>query len=1067
MKKFFLTILLSGYILCTSSFATTDSVDFLCNTASGLSKNIIVGASSNITVDWGDGIIQEIPIVVEDNYGENILSHTYSNMNRYNVSIIAEDIQKFQAVQSGLLTIDLSNAPSIRELYIDNNRIDSLNLSNNLELQYISCSNNYLSQLKIWSTNALEVICNNNMLSILDIPNTVVLLNVNNNNLSNLDLSGFSNLIFLECTDNNIHNLSIGSSTLLESLNFANNFVSNISLANNGALRELYCNSNELTSLNLSNNVNIQKIDCTYNKLSTINLNSVAQLKELYLVGNSDISTINLNNLGLELIVLDENTNITNNNSQCTIKISMSGDGGVIVSENKNLILSMIPYKISINEEDIVLEDNILDLSEYSGAKNINIEFYALGNTQDFDINEPQLLSGMIPIKYDGYSWIITNKEDKEWYNYRNKRWANVMLRDGAKYLDVDGVTLRDIGNTNIEDLLGRSIPEENLGSMYVWIPRFSFKIEDTGIDIEYSKGVVDYTENGYIVHPAFNYASYKGGDTSDNSNYEDISFEDKYLGMWVAKFAASENENSPKYAPNLEEIRNLSIENAFLKSKLTGTSSVYGLQNAKSHLIKNTEWGAVAYLTTAIGKIDSVSTTGNIYGIYNMNTNPEYVSTFIELVGGISNFSVRENGRALIPYAMLKYFYNPVVAIKDIDVIKLRKAQDSNGLNYNVFSKYYGIAMNEIDVGISGTITKLIPNEKNAFLIRGINGIYSYSNSEGISNNDVGFRNVIFGPGINSNNNDEYVNIVATSNYGGKVNPYGSITIKKGKNMTYSIIPYEGYEISDIIVDGVSEYYSSNYINHGTYSMYQFNNINSNHDIYIAFDNQVAAYNVSVEKYVKDAGQNENIAQIEGEGMHNSKSIVTLRAQPINGYKLLNWEVPVALENLETNTSNELTFKMPSADFTIKATFERILKTLLTVENIYSTVKIQKEIGDSVQVVAGEIDGYKFRDWSMEGLELTEEQKVNPSIDFIMPDNEVHLVANYDKLSPVKLILGDDTLVEFEGEETKEIILIAPVQVNNKAFWGWKIDGYVLDIGNSIVLTMPEDSINIETIYQ
>ena len=40
-----------------------------------------VGASSNITVDWGDGTIEEIV----NNYGETTLVHTYSENNRYNI----------------------------------------------------------------------------------------------------------------------------------------------------------------------------------------------------------------------------------------------------------------------------------------------------------------------------------------------------------------------------------------------------------------------------------------------------------------------------------------------------------------------------------------------------------------------------------------------------------------------------------------------------------------------------------------------------------------------------------------------------------------------------------------------------------------------------------------------------------------------------------------------------------------------------------------------------------------------------------------------------------------------
>ncbi len=1068
-KKFFgfLIMVLMSYILCTESLATTDIVNFSWDLGTSLSKNIVVGAGSNITVNWGDGTIEQAPVTLTNNYGETILAHTYSEKSRYDASISAENIQKIEANANDILSIDVSGASSIKELKVSNNKISSLDLSNNLDLEILFCEGNGLSQLKIWSTKIKALNCNNNRISTLDVPNSIEELYINSNNISTLDLSTFSNLVALECADNNLRNLSIGANNLLEKLDFTNNFVSSISLTNNVKLKELYCNNNEIENLNLGNNVDLEKVDCTYNKIKTLSLSDNTKLKELYIFGNPNLSSVNLNNLDLELVVLDKDVVITNNGADSVIKLEISGDGGVIVGFNKSLVLSVVPYGVYVEGERIAVEENVLDVSEFTGIKNLFIQFYVLVANQDGNPNEPQLLEGMIPVKHDGTNWIITNARDNGWYNYSTKRWANVMLRDGAKYIDIDGVTLKDVGNTPLDSLIGREVPEENTGSMYVWIPRYSFKIENNEVNTKYSEGLVDYTDEGYVLHPAFNYAKYKGGDTSNSSNYEELTSQDKYLGMWVAKYPAG-NASVPKYASNVEEIRDFSVGEAFLKSKLVSTTASYGLQGGTSHMMKNTEWGAVAYFTSSKGNIKKESTTGNKYGIYNLNDDPEYVSTFIELIGGISNFNVRENGKSLIPYAMLKYLYNPIVNSKDVDSIRLRKAQDNGGLNYSVFSKYYGIAMNEVDVAISGIVTKSIPYEKNAFLIRGVDGLYSYSNSSGAIDSDIGFRNVILGNGINNDDDSEYFTITATSNYGGNMSPYGSITIKEGKNFIYSIKPNPGYEIVDVIVDGVSEYYNNtNYINHGTYATYTFNNINSNHDIYIEFDNQLVPYNVSVKKYVVGVGENAGVATIEGIGQHNNRSIVTLKATPITGYRISNWEIPSDLENVQVSLLGELSFKMPSRDVEIKINFEQIFDAALTVENMYSSINITKDVGSQVSLTAGVIDGYKFGSWQTEGLELTEQQKKNPSIEFTMPANQVRLVAKYNKISPINLILGDGVLVEFEGEEMSNIKLLAPEISNSGSFGAWRIDGYVyLDLGRAVELTMPDKSINIEAVY-
>ena len=74
-------------------------------------------------------------------------------------------------------------------------------------------------------------------------------------------------------------------------------------------------------------------------------------------------------------------------------------------------------------------------------------------------VNTPLMKTGMTPVKYDETNscWVVTTADDAEWYDYENKKWANVMLQDGLEY-----------------DATGKVTSE---GSMFVWIPRFAYKI--------------------------------------------------------------------------------------------------------------------------------------------------------------------------------------------------------------------------------------------------------------------------------------------------------------------------------------------------------------------------------------------------------------------------------------------------------------------------------------------------------------------------------------------------------------------------------------------------------------
>ena len=289
------------------------------------------------------------------------------------------------------------------------------------------------------------------------------------------------------------------------------------------------------------------------------------------------------------------------------------------------------------------------------------------GYNKDKKLNGPQLLTGMTPVKFItptneemGYA-VETNANDEGWYDYgttpETKKWANTQTEDG---------------------------------SMWVWIPRYAYKItyytddpndpnknaEVTGnvtqygkIDVKFLIGKTDsyYDDNGeikeaqraktaneeinttedYTVHPVFTDESsigfYNGG------------WDEELTGIWVAKFEAGyasannnapvkassvnyENKNNNKvYVPAIEnpagtqdylDARNwldgiygdettaikyptfqpltysmnyICPSDAFKISKaLTESENIYGLSSvdADSHLMKNSEWGAVAYLT-------------------------------------------------------------------------------------------------------------------------------------------------------------------------------------------------------------------------------------------------------------------------------------------------------------------------------------------------------------------------------------------------------------------------------------------------------------------------------------
>ena len=1037
-----------------------DSLSFLCDATTNLTKNIYIKAHDDsytevltgINVEWGDDTVSNISCE-ENKDAEGIvkLTHTYASTGKYKIEVKSPYITYLDVSSNDIIEIDLSNALGLSELNISENRLEYLDVSNCNLLDRLNCRSNYLSAINVTQSNISMLECSDNNLTFLAVPETIQKLYVNNNeleatsNLSNFNLSGFSDLSILECSGNKISTLTLEGCNSLITLNCEDNFINEMLLTDCVLLEELYCDENEISTLDLSANSKLQILECNKNNMESLNISNNTNLTELYCYDNS-ISDLDLNNINLTFAVVDNTVNVTNSNAVTLIKIKTEGEGTIYLRSDKNIMFSNIPETFLVNgvQQENVLTD--FDVSEYKGTYDIVISFNNIEN-QKQNVNAPELSDGMIPVKYNGTNWVITNKFDDEWYSYdkENKKWANVMLRESAYYLDLDGKTLKSVGNTSLDELIGREVPESNTGSMYVWIPRFSYKINDSGIDIKFSSGLEDYIEEDYKAHPAFNYANYKGGDTSSETSYNVLGKSNKRLGIWVAKYQAGGDISQPEYTSSATKINNASIGNAFSASLLT--SSLTGMEKSISHMMKNTEWGAVAYFVTSMD--DMVSTTGNIYGIFDMDTDAEYVSNFVELVGGVSNFSVRKNGLSLVPYKMMTYSNNEVSKIEDIDILKLTSTIDNEESNSIVLNNFYGIGIGEVNSNITGTISKKVPNGKEAFFIRGIDGIYSYSGTTGESNSNIGFRNVIFVESTTENTSNYYT-ITASSQGNGVISPSGNTTVEEGKNLTYSIIPNTGNELIDVTVDGISVYYDI--VNYGTYYTYKFDAVDSNHKILAVFDSEINSYEVSVIKNPEDVGQ------ITGEGAYKNRSEVTLKANGTNGYKFSSWETVENLDEEIDTLVDEITFKMPAKNVLLKANFEKVLKAILTVENMYGRMFFEKNVDEGVAITAEEIKGYVFKKWISTGLELTPEQINSRHIEITIPGNDVSLVAKYNRLYPLVLI-DNNTILQIEQEEGETVNFVAAEGSNGYETYGLE---ETLDSTSNISFVMPSNGVSI-----
>ena len=250
------------------------------------------------------------------------------------------------------------------------------------------------------------------------------------------------------------------------------------------------------------------------------------------------------------------------------------------------------------------------------------------------EVNEPKMDSNMIAVRHDGYNWVKTDKTSG-WYNYGRGIWANAVTVSSStreKYLNAG---------------VGTVIPMDDIETMWVWIPRYSYTITSEDGTNYYGKRGVYLSDSPTKALPGEIDIKFIGTDVKEKgtaryNNTEEpknwytpdaFTFGDEELsGIWVGKFETSNTTGSltnnttpdPIIKPNVSSWRNINVSNIYkVGLKVSAAGNRYGFNTRmNSHAMRNDEWGAVAYLSqSAYGKLGNVNFIGANKEIYQSET--------------------------------------------------------------------------------------------------------------------------------------------------------------------------------------------------------------------------------------------------------------------------------------------------------------------------------------------------------------------------------------------------------------------------------------------------------------
>ena len=273
---------------------------------------------------------------------------------------------------------------------------------------------------------------------------------------------------------------------------------------------------------------------------------------------------------------------------------------------------------------------------------------YTSNDSWDNGVNKPELMTGMTAVNFEkneitkvyktNLNLENTNNEKNTWYNYEDKRWANAITKDNDGNITAYWVWIPRFAYRIHKDDEGNKT--EKFDIVFLIGTTDNYYDDNGNLKVAQRQKKIGQKINTdgetYTVHPAFT--------NETKINYVNGGWKKELTGIWVAKFeagfydkgtdlkkisskveytqaevytASNKNESArnylngkygstktnityPVFLGEKYSMNYMNHSDAYSISRaLTDDGNVYGLDKkmTDSYLMKNSEWGAVAYL--------------------------------------------------------------------------------------------------------------------------------------------------------------------------------------------------------------------------------------------------------------------------------------------------------------------------------------------------------------------------------------------------------------------------------------------------------------------------------------
>ena len=290
----------------------------------------------------------------------------YSSLTSVDVSNNT-NLVKFQCSSDLITSLDLSNNTLLRNVDIYCPSLTAVNFSNLVNLKSLS----YLGKLP-----TIDISDAVNLLHLGCVGSSGTFSYPLENRLTSLDLTNQTKLISLDVTGNTLSSLDLSSCLNLESIYISNNLISTLNITDVAYVKNFFCEGNLLSDLNVDAMFNLKNFSCKNNQLTSLSTKNRVIEEYIDFSGNPELNSICCD---ANEVVYIQNQCFLNNNDSVVVNSNCGASSKIAMYPNPVKDMLHLKSSISISKVEIYSTSGLLVMKDESQSDVIDMNVLKSG----------------------------------------------------------------------------------------------------------------------------------------------------------------------------------------------------------------------------------------------------------------------------------------------------------------------------------------------------------------------------------------------------------------------------------------------------------------------------------------------------------------------------------------------------------------------------------------------------------------------------------------------------------------------------------------------------------------